>query len=249
MTLLPLPLFPSRPPSSSARYSGSLILSTDSSAQGLTVVAMVIGAYMISNKNEEAKEARHRALTGEFFPPCFPPPNSVLTPRSTPPRCRQPIRNHHSTQRTPARGHGPGLRPPVPYARQDQGLGLYAPPSCRRGPGGCRRGCAEQYRGYGGREGGCRSGRGGCCQGQGQGGQVGGLRTVMHHSTFSSVCVGVRGLDRGVELNQGAWQRQGDIVSLAVAMRFLKIPHSQLALITTRSRPVHAVTSKRPELQ
>ncbi|KLT41885.1 hypothetical protein CC85DRAFT_285974 [Cutaneotrichosporon oleaginosum] len=35
-------------------------------AQGLTVVAMVVGAYMISNKAEEAKMNRERALTGEL---------------------------------------------------------------------------------------------------------------------------------------------------------------------------------------
>ncbi|BEJ14599.1 hypothetical protein CspHIS471_0403660 [Cutaneotrichosporon sp. HIS471] len=37
-------------------------------AQGVTVVAMVIGAYMISNKAEEAKKNRERALNGQLPP-------------------------------------------------------------------------------------------------------------------------------------------------------------------------------------
>lgn len=54
------------------------MITANLSAQGLTVVAMVIGAYMISNKNEEAKEKRHRALTGELAN-CPPPlPRLIL---------------------------------------------------------------------------------------------------------------------------------------------------------------------------
>jgi hypothetical protein len=41
---------------------------------------MVVGAYMISNKAEEAKMNRERALTGES---ASPPSASLLSPPST----------------------------------------------------------------------------------------------------------------------------------------------------------------------
>ncbi|GMK58929.1 hypothetical protein CspeluHIS016_0603710 [Cutaneotrichosporon spelunceum] len=37
-------------------------------AQGITVVAMVVGAYMISNKAEETRKSRERALNGQLPP-------------------------------------------------------------------------------------------------------------------------------------------------------------------------------------
>ncbi|TXT07143.1 hypothetical protein VHUM_03313 [Vanrija humicola] len=93
-------------------------------AQGVTVVAMVVGAFMLTEKAEDAAEKRARARTSGLKREGEPRATQLTQPR--PPAARRPGAH---------RGH----RPPLSPAQQDARVRLYPPPARGRGPAGDRR--------------------------------------------------------------------------------------------------------------